>query len=294
MISLLSLFLLAMTSTNPFVIDPVADNQRLEEEAVARELSNSCRKAVDASLAYETHFFRAVVYGQQTTAEAPIGAVRTDHMLVTWKKVGPNRWKTVDSTNPFNAEGDDIGKESEIRPIGREFDGGVIGGVRNSQFAVRDLPSAIVPALTQSVRAYECQMRSICRDAASRVSGRFESGSVPGCLPGTANSEFHGLDNFCDATGVSGSHDIAADMLTYCDDAVDQIWAKETALLTAAFEYHAAYTTLLQFAGNLDLFIEQWREPITTTLWQTAELTQELGRIPCFLSSCDASPTSLP
>jgi hypothetical protein len=153
--------------------------------------------------------------------------------------------------------------------------------------------SEMIPYLLQSIRALECRMDSICEvvlhseGEKGEQSVEIEEVQALGCVSYVkvdTLSECHLADE-----GTSISKD-QGDAKVYCDKVSKQTLEREIALLKLVIEYDAGYRTLLQFAGNFDIFLKEMRWPLANTMRKAVQMIGQLDRIPCFISSCDASP----
>ncbi len=213
----------------------------------------------------------------EAATSAGMGTTRVDDEGVIFIKVvipaqGINEWRTALTYQ----NDEDMDESAEIQWKRGIFD------------TKRTLTSELVPYLTQSMRALQCRTVVMCEAVEQSITA--EEGTVleidvPGCLPASRPAIAA-----CQLGAAERPNPEESNMRTYCQTIADQMLEREADLLKLAVEYDAAYRTILQFAGNFDLFLQEFRWPLTFTIRSAAGIIGQLNRIPCFLSTCDAYP----
>ena len=225
----------------------------------------------------------------EEATSAPTGTVRIDAEGIIWRKInvpraGINEWRAALT---FQSD-DEMDENEEIEPR---------RGILDTK---RTLTHELVPYLMQSVRALQCRAQAICDIALQSMIASPEGGEAAveivtveplGCLP-MFRSPIAACRFPADEAGVMLSEQTG--MLNYCPGVRDEMLEREAALLKFVVEYDAAYRTMLQLAGNLDLTIQELRWPFIHTIRNAASLLGTMSRIPCFLSTCDMSPIPFP
>lgn len=236
--------------------------------AAAQEVdSSACGSQVYAALAHEERQYRAVVFGQKSAANLPVGSVQYDKEGNTWMKTGESQWQSLAKGYEGTTWSNTLMNEQMDVPVRR--------GILETRKA---LTSELIPPLAQSLRALQCRMRAECvlsRASETAVGAaikiqpdgcmEFEWKPFPACKPGGQQS---------------------AGVMT-CDDAADSIMDRETVLLRMIVTEDAAYRTLLQFEGIFQGFLSDFRFSLLSPLWQTVRIIGGLTNIPCFLSQCN-------
>ena len=248
--------------------------------------ADDCRTRVNQELAREHRLYRAYLFGKKKAEDAPVGSVRYDRDGRAWLKTEASSDPWINSaptsfTVPWsNDRMDDEDEHREILPIKGIFD------------TKRVMTSELIPHLLQSIRALECRTATLCDVA--RISAAHDEDDAQdieplqpiGCI------EFSNLKTWTECHFVDPSLTFGEefDSATYCQAVTNQLVRREQEQLKLVVEYDAGFRSLLQFAGNFDIFLREMRWPITGTLRQAAQLIGQLQRIPCFLSSCDSAP----
>lgn len=246
----------------------------------------TCREAINRELGLEQRLYRAHLFGKPRAVDATIGSVRYDNEGIAWLKqdTSDTPWVTADEENRglqwSNTVMDNQDEHRSFLPI-------------KGMFATRRVTTTeLIPYALQSIRALECRIEVLC----DRVSqSTVQSGEDPVIIP---SSQPYGCVEFTNVTTFPACHFAhpddstpkQVDSLTYCNSMREQLLQRESELLKLTIEYDAGYRSLLQLAGNVDIFLRELRWPLTTTLRQAVQLIGQLQRIPCFISSCDASP----
>ncbi|MBT4119801.1 MAG: hypothetical protein HOG89_03875 [Candidatus Peribacter sp.] len=248
--------------------------------------TDACRLRTNRELAREQRLYRVYLFGKKKAEDAEIGNVRYDRDGWAWIKKDDSGtpWRNSHPDHQSLKWSDGVmdanDEHSEIIPIIGIFE------------TKRVMTSELIPYLLQSIRALECRTAALCE--ASRFS-EIQGGNDPvdvgevqpvGCI------EFKDLQTWpeCHFAQPEPGIKSQADSRSYCDDISNQLLRRETEQLKLAVEYDAGFRTLLQFAGNFDIFLRELRWPLTGTLRQAVQLIGQLERIPCFLSSCDSAP----
>lgn len=243
-----------------------------------------CEREINLEMAREHKLIRSVVFGQKKAKDAKVGEVRYAAGGSTWYKQGSNEWRSV-------AKGFESTTWSDTL-----MDGQSLTPPRKGLLETKGVStSEIVPYVAQSMRAFQCRLELICdtvrksieKDSTSAVS---ITATSYGCLeqnrqtiPACHLREGQGQDKTAQS-----------DVGVYCETIALQLFDQEAAVMRMTVEYDAAYRTMLQLAGNFDLFLQEFRSPIINSLRQMVNLVGSFNRIPCFLSSCDASPPPEP
>ena len=251
--------------------------------------ADTCRDRTNAELAKELRLYRSYLYGKRKAKDAPIGNVRFDEVGRAWYKEGDNQW--INSVAKGHAKGwewdddymDEKDEHTKVIPIKGIFE------------TKRVQTSELIPYLLQTIRALECRTAALCEVA--RYS-EIQSGDDPvaaGLIQPIGCIEFRDEETWPECHFDYPEQSIAdqVDSRPYCDEVRNQMIRREIELLKLAVEYDAGYRSLLQFAGNFDIFLREIRWPLSTTLRQAVGLFGQLDRIPCFLSSCDSAPKEI-
>jgi|GEM_PF-1251825 len=211
-------------------------------------------------------------------ARAPIGTTFSDESGILWFKT-LDGWKTAlsfqkDEDMEFD-EGKTDGTSSELEARRGIFD------------TQRMLTSELIPFLVSSMRTFQCRTQYVCDTVNASIATTEPSAqlNVPGCLP-----EERMLIPACRFAIEERQESEAARVQRYCILIGNEMLRREADLLKFAVEYDAAYRTILQFAGNFDLSLQELKWPLTFTIRQATNIIGQYNRIPCFLGNCDASP----
>jgi len=244
--------------------------------AQGRINADVCRAKMNGEIQNQHRIFRVVVYGQSKAEDAGIGEVRIDFIKRAWYKVAENEWRSTETDIAFNDE---------------DMDGQTPEDPRRGIFETRGvLTSNLIPYLGQSMRALQCNLSLICNQVLLSMD-RDEETVQPitvnalGCLSSQAVSLRE-----CHFSNSKASNVDVADIQGYCEQVVEELLEQEAGILSMSISYDAAYRTVLQFAGNFDLFLQEFRLPLISTLRDAINLIGGLNRIPCFVASCDSYP----
>lgn len=243
---------------------------------------DSCRTKVNNGISREQRLYRAMLLGKPYARHAPVNDIRYDKDGVAWIKTGltGTPWKNMDSVQSGLSWSDQI--------MDQEDEHNAFMPIRGIFETKRVTTSELLPYALQSIRALDCRLETICTIAERSV---LEEGDTPkniGDLEAPGCIKFTNLESF-PACHVEHVGDLG-DTISYCKDISRQLLEREISLLKLLTEYDSGYRSLLQFAGNFDAFLREMRSPLTATLRQAASMIGQLGRIPCFLSSCDIAP----
>ena len=241
-----------------------------------------CEELVNEEMAREHRLFRSVIFGQKKAEDADtnVGEVRYDQLGNAWYKVADNEWRSVaigfEGTTWSDSTMDGF---SQIPPR---------KGLLETK---RMMTSELVPYIGQSMRALQCRIDLIC-DAVRKSIEQKVSTPVDitvdayGCIP-----EDRQTIVACHLSrGQREEASDRSDAELYCERIGGELLEQEAAIMKLTVEYDSAYRTMLQLAGNFDLFLQEFNAPITNSIRQMVNLVGSFNRIPCFLSSCDASP----
>jgi hypothetical protein len=247
---------------------------------------DNCRGRTNRELAREQRLYRAYMFGKSKAEDAEVGNVRYDVDGWAWLKTNDEDLPWINS-NPGNQ---DLSWSNEI--MDQQDEHHEIIPIKGIFETKRMMTSELIPYLLQSIRALECRTAALCE--ISRLSEGYEGNEAKvieeiqpnGCI------KFSNLLTWtqCHFAIPDLSTASQADSRSYCDEVTKQLVRREVEQLKLATEYDAGFRTLLQFAGNFDIFLRELRWPLTGTLRQAVQLIGQLQRIPCFLSSCDSSP----
>jgi len=249
-----------------------------------------CRERVDHEIGRELRLYRNVLFGKPRATDAPLGEVRYDIKGRAWMKTEKKDTPWINSVNLGHAKGwewtnDDMDEQDE------HADSLPLIGIFETK---RTTTSELIPYLLQSIRALECRTASLCGIVRESEGKKVSSGAVNiGAIQELGCVEFTDIESFPEChLATSAMTDVTdqADTQTYCNEMVQQTLQRERELLKLVVEYDAGFRSLLQFAGNFDIFLKEMQWPLNNTIRQAVELLGKLQRIPCFVSSCDASP----
>lgn len=238
--------------------------------------ASACRTAVEKEFAKEQRLYRSVLLGHQKTKEAQVGELRYDKEGTTWIKTKTNEWRSV-------AKGYESTTWSDTQMEKQDEQGARRGIIETRGLLTSDL----VPYFTQAFRALQCRTEFICGVAAASITiDKKEAKKVKVTAPGCFVEE---RDSYPDCQLLSAERTTTdeGDVRSYCQSIMTDFLNREEELLKLIVEYDAAERSLLQLAGNFNLFLKSWEWPISRTLSRTAALAGYYQRIPCFIASCD-------
>jgi hypothetical protein len=248
-----------------------------------------CKQRVNNALGRELRLYRNVLFGKPRAEDSKAGEVRYDTKGRAWIKTSERStpWRNSDPDQQGLQWSDTVMDEqdehAESLPLVGIFE------------TKRMTTSELIPYLLQSIRAFECRALTLCNVV--RASEGFDVGADAqdlealqqlGCI------EYKNLKSFpeCHLVKENSSQLEKVDGRGYCNEMVEQTMRRERDLLKLVVEYDAGFRSLLQFAGNFDIFLKEMRWPLANTVRQATELIGSLKRIPCFISSCDSSPAA--
>lgn len=231
-------------------------------------VSASCTTQIYAAMATEQRVFRAVLYGQTKAEDEEIGNVRYDKDGNPWMKTGDGEWRSLAAGFEDTTWGDTLMDEQGAAPVRR--------GIFERKEAIT---SDFLPEVIQSVRALQCRLKAQCDRA--RQSVGFTGATLTLQPDGCIAMEYRAFP------ACAEKLDVAEATVTACDQAVITLLERETKQLEMQIAYDAAYRTLLQFAGQLEGFIEDFRLPLLQPLWQAVDALSAFNGVTCFLAQCD-------
>ncbi|MBI3336969.1 hypothetical protein HYZ98_05420 [Candidatus Peregrinibacteria bacterium] len=236
---------------------------------------NSCTADMYNTMAQEQRVYRSVLLGLPKAEHEPLGSVRHLNDKSVWMKTQKNTWKSLVNTNTLTDMLVDGSSETDR-----------ISGTRTRRgiFEIRHTStSELIPALTQSIRAFQCRLAAICltiQQAPTEV-GPLTKVQPAGCMQ-MSFPTFTGCA-FTEKTNPA----LPTDMYARCLESADALLSREISLLEMTVAYDAGYRSLLQFAGAFENFTNALRFPLLRPLWDAATILGQLDRIPCFISQCD-------
>ncbi len=233
----------------------------------ADSLKSGCLTQAYDAIAHEERVYRSVLFGQKKSADLPEGSVRFDTEFDTWMKTGTNAWQSPE--NESLTWSDTLMDMQADAPA------------RRGLFEIRKTPTSdLLPLLTQSLRALQCRMRSVCDVMHASVNAKPDAPITvkpDGCIAFT----------YTPFPACAQGPTLAEVQAGACDSAVITTMEREARLLRLAVAYDSAYRSLLQFSGNFEGFMNDFRFPLLQPLWQTARMLGAFDNLPCFLSQCD-------
>ncbi len=249
----------------------------------------ACVQNMNVEFARQIRLSRAVLYGVLKAENEPLGAVRYDSTARPWIKMDKNRW--ISNYMKGSALGDlqmdasterDWSSPSAVRP-----------GLLSTKYVQASDPR-ILAGMIQSARALQCRLRSVCAIAEASKDPQPNAGGllsiqVDGCIV-LESPPFPG----CRIESQNPENELELEQLhetilnTYCQPVSVQTLERELKLMELGYAYRSAYDSLLQFAGQFEGFVSAAGSAILTPIQQTLSVLQNLQRIPCFLSQCDA------
>ena len=250
--------------------------------------ASACSDTVNKELAKEQRYYRAVLLGHPKAKNASVGDVRYDDEGNAWIKTEDNKWKSAAKDKEKTTWKDsEMDKHDEMREDDKLEDS---PGIFETK---RVLTSDLIPYLIQSFRALQCRIDMICRTVDLSINQKKEEGEdsqkvrvgAMGCI-----EEELEIYPSCQLSAGERSTAEEGDALGYCTSAGREMLAREEDLLRVLVEYDAAYRSLLQLAGSLDLFMGSFEWPVGQLLRQTAGILGYMQRIPCFIATCDPQP----
>ena len=257
--------------------------------------AETCERQIGQQMAYEHLIFRSVIFGIKKAEDAKVGEVRYDYSGNVWYKAAEGEWRSSSSGFESTIWSDGLMDSQSQIPIRK----GLLETKRMST-------SELVPYIGQSIRAFQCRIDLLCDAVAQsvdekRVTPKNITAHAHGCLDRdvqTLRSCHLMRERAIPISGGASSARILTreeitdlgDVALYCERIGAQMLEQEAAVMELTVEYDSAYRTMLQLAGNFDLFLQEFRSPIVNSLRQMVNMVGSFNRIPCFLSSCDGSP----
>lgn len=239
-----------------------------------------CKDTINDWLTIEQKRYRAALYGQPEAEDAVIGTVNYINRYAYYKKAD-NEW--------YSIEIDDTKLDSDM-------DAASAISPRRGVFEVKKtLTSELIPHLTKTLMDFQCNVDKVCSQVArsleeeESVSGSavFDITDLVGCVDFTGQETFP--ECHLSKDGELKSVEVAG-LVEYCQTIGNELLKREGELLKVATEYDAAYRSMLQFAGDFDLFLSEFKTPITYTVRHAASVIGWMNGLPCFTSSCAEYP----
>lgn len=230
--------------------------------------SQSCLDDVYAHMATEQRTYRSVLFGQKHSSDLQVGSVRYATNGTSWIKTADNEWRSL-SQAPNAGPVSDAAMENSAEQRQRRG----IFEIRKAQ------TSDLIPSISQSLRALQCKLKTVCAAAVASQSDEEES-SVTVQADGCEEETLPVFEGCKDPTFSS----LAPDS---CYQVVAGVMQQEIETLRMVIAYDAAYRSLMQFAGSFDGFLSDFRFPLLQPLWQMIRAVGSLNSIPCFQAQCD-------
>ena len=245
--------------------------------AIGERSSKTCKDWIHRKLGREHRLFRAMLYGMPPATGAVIGTIRYDQTGSGYYKGANNDWYSIESESSISD--DQMEATAEFTSQRGLFE------------TKRALTSELIPYLAQSMYDFQCHIEKVCG-----VTG------LSHLVPETDDPQevvvdrITGCKTFVVDTyegchmGLTRHSDDLSELQGYCNDVGEAMIRREGEILKVAVEYDAAYRSMLQFAGNLDLFMAEFRAPLTQSVRHAANIISRFHEMPCFLSSCVEYP----
>lgn len=252
--------------------------------------ASPCTDTVNKELAKEQRYYRGVLLGHYTAKNSAVGDVHYDDEGDALIKTEDNKWKSgLKVFDGITWSDTQMDRHDEQRLEDKLEDS---PGIFETK---RMLTSDLIPYLIQSFRALQCRIDMICRTVDLSIGQKKEEGEDPqkvrvgavGCI-----EEELEIYPACQLSAGERNTAEEGDALSYCTSTGREMLAREEDLLRVLVEYDAAYRSLLQLAGSLDLFLGSFEWPVGQLLRQTAGILGYMQRIPCFIATCDPQPPS--
>ncbi|MCF7844708.1 MAG: hypothetical protein K9M03_02675 [Kiritimatiellales bacterium] len=272
-----------------------------EDEDTPAPNGDACRAEIDKALAKELRIYRTVLFGRKRAVDTPIGEVRYDKDGGAFYKTAANKWISSTEEYDYTYSNYDMDRNAEVDSVPVDQGGADLSpdalprrGILDTK---RTMTSELIPYLTQAFRAFNCRVDMVCNrveqstDQAGGTESKELSIRVSGCIH-VDTEEWNSIPACHFAGYEGGSYQDVANTLPYCQQVSGGLIQRENDLLKMLVEYDAAYRSLLQFAGVFDEFLQEFRWTITGSIRTAASVIGSLGRIPCFVSSCDEYPPS--
>lgn len=229
-------------------------------------ITPSCVEQKNNRIAHEQRMYRSVIYGQKKSKDLPLGSVRFDTEFDTWIKKGESTWRSLSEGNEGLTWSDTV--------MDREADVFDRRGLLETRKA---LTSELIPPIVQSMRALRCRMEAVCMAASQ---GKGDTSAVKVTPDGCEEIELPRFDA-CSPTNIPETGPGS------CSEAINAVLKHEMAMTQLAVAYDAAYRSLMQFSGNFDQFLSDFRFPLIQPLWQMVRTLGVLDNLPCFTSQCN-------
>lgn len=230
--------------------------------------TTACTDQTAAAFAREQRLYRSVVYGSKKAADLPVGSMLYDKQGNAFLKKGANAW----AGSGASVRGDSAMDAAKDTPTRR--------GLLETR---RSQTSDLIPALTQSLRAFQCRLQAVCAVGEWSQTAPKDNETLTVQPDGCIELTMPVID------GCRITEDIAPSFMAVgvCDQAAQAVFDREKNTLDLSVAYDASYRSVAQFAGMFDGFLKEFRFPLLTPLWQTVRVLGGLKNIPCFLAQCD-------
>lgn len=239
----------------------------------------ACTDETYARFAQEQRMYRSVVYGSKKAADLPINSKLFDTSGTLYVKKATNSWVAVSATS----SGSSAGGSSDTRSDSTMDEAKDTPTRRGILEAKRSLTSDLIPALTQSLRAFQCRLQAVCAGAYQSHVAKEDQKTLQVQPDGCIQFDVPVLTSCIMPPDVG----VTSVSLDTCNFAADAVFKQESTLLDLSVANDASYRTIAQFAGMFEGFLTQFRFPLLTPLWQTVRVLGGLKNIPCFLAQCD-------
>ncbi|MDO8649475.1 MAG: hypothetical protein Q7R81_06885 [Candidatus Peregrinibacteria bacterium] len=285
MIARLLLWLILLSTVSPaLAADPLPVSE-----------VDTCIDQTNQSLTARWRFYRSVLLGQRKAEDELPSAVRhlpsadEEGTYEAWMKASaqpPGSW--VSSTAPGETLIDaQIDARTANQPLSRasaETDPN-----RDAEWlGIFETPHALtwefIPMLTQSYRAFRCELESTCKllqDAHEQEDPPDTlTVQIPGCVPYVMKPLSACVQDeltFGDAEAIYGQ----------CRASAQQLLAREYDLLKFAVSYDAAYRSIVLLGSSLDSFFTDFRKILLGPVQEAIALFGQFNRLPCFAAQCD-------
>jgi hypothetical protein len=242
--------------------------------------AGSCIQDINRWMSLEQRVYRSVLFGKKEAKDDGVGALRYSKDGDAWIKTKDDEWKSL-ASGFETVTWSDVAWETQD-----ETD--VITGVsvRRGLFEMKQLlTSELVPSITQSIRALQCRLRSVCLAAyeSMQIDAPMSISVQPdGCLP-IEYPRFEG----CVYTEGRPSPYVEANVRQQCEVAARSLLLREMDIAKLIVSYDAGYRTLLQFAGIFERYLTLFTFQLVKPLQEAAQMIDHLNRIPCFISECN-------
>ena len=256
----------------------------------------ACIAQTENRLAQQQRIYRAILFGRQSAAHEPMNNTRYDQDGNAWIKVGDSNWRTAapgyegttwsDGQINGHTEWEGLNETVNVSPRAPRLGIFAQTGATTSQ---------LIPGILQAFRALRCRLAMVCHGIrATQLSAPAADGTLTVTTPGCAPLKLRPLSSCKITQGINGAQQAQATLDSFsqtviaqqCNPMAQSIAAREEQMLKLAVSYDAGYRSLLQFSGNFDRFLGQFRGDLLSPIQDAMPLISQLSRIPCFLSQC--------